>query len=176
MIDLWTIHSPKFDIRTGRVDHNKSDYYPDDSGVKEAYQELWKRLNIPDGQIIWCYTKNDSMVKPGTKKIRWQLKIPHEKVICFIDSLVWNRILGKECYVGKTLSRKWKKEAFKNNPEDTASYTKKFCKEFWNQKPKTGSWWDELFVDNSGECVDALIHHPVPKEFVNKKPIPWCCS
>jgi len=172
IITLWTIHSLDYDLTSGRVDHSKSEYYLSVSGVKEAYHELWRRLNIPEGQIIWCYTKNDEMTKTGEEKIMWKLQVPREKVICCIDSIVWNRILGKKCRVGNTLLRQWKKEAIKKYPEDPHSYVDRCFEDFWDQKPNTGSWWDELFVQNTGECIDAIIHHPVPDKFV-KEQITW---
>lgn len=174
IVTLWTIHSPDFDLTSGRVDHSKSEYYLSVSGVKEAYHELWRRLNTPEGQIIWCYTKNDDIAKTGEEKIMWELQIALEKVICFLDSLVWNRILGIKCSVGSTLHRQWIKEAIEKCPEDSHSYVDRCYEDFWNQKPKTGSWWDELFVHNTGDCVDAIIHHPVPDKFV-KEHITWCC-
>ncbi len=174
IVTLWTIHPPDFDLTSGRVDHSKSEYYLTVSGVKEAYQELWRRLNTPEGQIIWCYAKNDDIVKTGEEKIMWELQIPREKVICFLDSLVWNRILGIRCAVGNTMRRQWIKEAIENDPRNSRAYLKRREDDFWNQKPKTGSWWDELFVHNTGELADAIIHHPVPNNFV-KENITWCC-
>ena len=140
IVTLWTIHSPDFDITSGRVDHSKSEYYLSVPGVKEAYHELWRRLNTPEGQIIWCYTKNDDIAKTGEEKIMWELQIELEKVICFLDSLVWNRILGIKCSVGRTLRRKWIKEAIEIRPADSRSYVDRCYEDFWNQKPKTGSW------------------------------------
>lgn len=172
VITLWTLHSPGFDIRTGRVDHSKSEYYLNIPGVKEAYPKLWRRLNSPEGQIIWCYTENSQIAKTSKRLILWELQIPREDILCFIDSLVWNRILGIRCGVGNTMYREWKKEAINKCPADAISYLNKLENDFWNQKPKTGSWWDELFVQEIGEIVDAIICHPVPEKFV-KKQIPW---
>ena len=174
IVDLWTIHSPDFDLTAGKVDHSKSKYYLSVSGVKEAYHELWRRLNTPEGQIIWCYTERDDIVRTGEEKIRYEMKIPHENVICFLDSLVWNRILGIKCGVGNKMRRQWKEEGIEKCPNDYHSYIEKRYEEFWNQKPKTGSWWDELFVQNIGECIDAIIHHPVHENFV-KEQITWRC-
>jgi hypothetical protein len=175
MITLWTLHSPDFDIRTGRVDHNKSEYYLNTPGVKEAYHELWRRLNTPEGQIIWCYTTNDEIVKTGIEEILWELQIPRENVICFIDDLVWNRILGIRCDVGKTLRRKLRDEAINKCPGNSSSCFDKLLDDFWNQKPKTGSWWDELFIQTPGENRSALIYHPVQEKYV-KNQIPWYCK
>ena len=87
-ITLWTIHSPEFDLTSGRVYHSKSEYYRCVPGVKETYRELWHRLNTPEGQVIWCYTENGHIAKTDEEKMLWELQIPREKVICFLDSLV----------------------------------------------------------------------------------------
>src|SRR4030042_22591 len=113
IVSLWMIHSPDFDLTSGRVDHSKSRYYLSVSGAKEAYHELWRRLNTPEGQIIWCYTKNVEIAKTGLEKIKWEIQMPLKKVICFLDSIVWNRILGNKCPVSNALSQKWKREAIK---------------------------------------------------------------
>ena len=177
IVTLWTIHSPDFDLTSGRVDHSKSKYYLSVSGAKEAYHELWRRLNTPEGQIIWCYTVGDDIAKTGLERIKWELQMPRKKVICFLDSLVWNRILGIKCRVGNNMRRQWIRKAINKFPYDSDArdaYVDQCYEDFWNQQPKTGSWWDELFVQNAGECVDAIIHHPVPDNFV-KEHITWCC-
>ena len=166
-VTLWTIQFPDFDLTSGRVDHNRSEYFLTVSGVKNAYQELWHRLNTPDGQTVWCYTSEDGIVKTGVKKIRWELCMPKKEIICYLDSLVWNRILGIRCIVGNTMRNQWVREAIKLASNNSDVYYKKLEDDFWNRKPKTGSWWDELFVQNTGECVDAIIRHPVPDKFVN---------
>jgi len=173
-ITLWTIHSPGFDLTSGRVDHSKSEYYLTIRGVEAAYHELWYRLDIPDGQIIWCYTSDDDIAKTGVEKIKWELQMPRKEIICFLDSLVWNRILGIKCGVGKNMRRQWIKEGIEKCPSDARAYVKRCYEEFWNRQPQTGSWWDELFVQNTGECIDAIIHHPVPGNFVREH-ITWCC-
>jgi len=175
MITLWTVHSPDFDIRAGKVDHSKSEYYLNTPGVKEVYHELWRRLNTPKGQIIWCYTEYSDIAKTGIKKVMWELQIPLENVVCFIDDLVWNRILGIRCNVGRTLRRKWQNEAIEKCPSDSHFYFKKCEEDFWNRKPKTGSWWDELFIQDTGENASAIICHSIPEKFI-KKQMPWYCK
>lgn len=170
-IKLWTIQSPDFSLTDSHVDHNKSEYYLDLPGAKDAYHKLWHKLQIRDGQLIWCFTYEDDIVKTGTKKIKWELHAPSSEVICFIDQLVWNRILGIKCLVTRNMRNQWRKEALKrfpNNPNDSKTYEKMCEEEFWAQKPKGGDWWDELFVKNTGEGVSALIKHPIPSKWIHK--------
>lgn len=174
-LTLWTLQSPDFKLSSGRVDHGKSKYYLTVNGVKEAYSELWKRLDISDGQIVWCYTNAEGIVKTGIREIRWELQVPREKIICFIDDLVWNRILGIKCGVGPNMRRQWIMKAVRCCPANSPVYVKKLEDEFWNRQPATGSWWDELFVENIGESVSAIIYHPVPIEYVVDNEI-WCCD
>ena len=175
-IQLRTIHSPVFSITKGFVDHTKSLYYQKTAGVKEAYYELWKRLKTPKGQIIWCYTEGNKITKAeGEEKILWTLQIPCKEVICFLDSLVWNRILKIKCRVTRTMRQQWINEAAEKYPEDThsqESYIDQCEKDFWDQKPKTGSWWEELLVQGPSEGIDAIIHHPVPEIAINGRE-PW---
>jgi hypothetical protein len=169
-IKLWTIHSPDFSLTDGRVDHNKSEYCLNTPGVKDAYHKLWPKLRIPDGQLIWCYTYDD-IKKTNKKIIKYELYVPKSEIICFIDDLVWNRILGKECEVRSDMRHQWNKEAcekFPNNPKASKAYEKKCLENFWAQKPKSGDWWDELFVKSTGEGISALIKHPISSEWIHK--------
>ena len=173
-MDLWTLHTPGFNLTSGKVDHSKSEYYRTVPGVKEAYAELWQRLKTPGGQILWCDTDNTDIAKTGTEMIMWELEVLHDNIICLLDGLVWNRILGIQCRVGNTMLRQWKREAIEKCPENSHAYVDQCEKDFWARKPKTGSWWDELLVDKPGECIDAIIQHPVPDSFVKDK-ITWGC-
>ncbi len=182
-INLWTIHSDDFSISEGCVDHSKSIYYKKTKGVKDAYPELWKRLSkevsnkekskaIEEGQIIWCFTSKDEICRTGIRKIKWDLFVP-ESEVTFMDSLVWNRILGIRCGVGSEMSNKWKDGGLEKYPYDIKKaryYEKKCCDKFWSQKPASGSWWDELFVDDKQENAScALISHPVPDSWILEK-------
>ncbi len=176
-INLWTIHPPDFSIKEGRLDHSKSEYYKNTPGVKQAYPELWKRINIPDGQIIWCYTDKSDITKTGIIKKRWDLYLPVSEVIQFVDDMVWNRILGIKCDVPPSLRNQWRDESqkkFPSNPATAKVYEKECYNNYWMKKPKTGSWWDELFVSRIGECTSALIRHPVREDCI-KNEIRWCC-
>jgi hypothetical protein len=171
-IQLWTVHPHDFSIIEGRVEHSRSTYYLNTPGVKKAYHELWHLLHIQDGQVIWCYTVEDYIAVTGEERIKWELCVPSSAVIRFIDDIVWNRILGIECNVRSDMRRKWRKEAlakYPNNSIASKTYEKQCLKNFWQQKPKSGSWWHELFVDDPEEAVSALIKHPVPIEWVAQK-------
>jgi hypothetical protein len=176
-INLWTLHTPDFSIKEGRVDHSRSKYYRDTPGVKEAYPELWRRINIPDGQIIWCYLDKTEIPITGTEKVLWEICLPESEVIQFVDDMVWNRILERKCAPPQGLRNQWRDESQKeypNNTEAAKNYEKKCQDDYWNQKPKSNSWWDELFVE-TGEStsVSALIRHPVRKDWLKSK-IMWC--
>jgi len=175
-IKLWTIHSPDFSLTDGRVDHNKSKYYLDTPGVKDAYPKLWHKVQIPDGQVVWCCTYENDIVKTETEMIKWDLSIPSSKVIRFIDQLVWDLILGYKC-TPRNMHDQWFEEWKKipNNPNTLKAYLKKREEEFWEQKRKSGDLWDQLFVKNTGEYISALIRHPIPSEWIYGR-ITWCCK
>lgn len=178
-IELWTIHPKGFSITEGCVDHAKSRYYQETPGVKEAYHELWDRLSIESGQVVWCWCcthENDIPPITGVKKIKWELCVPVSEVLQFIDDIVWNRILGIKCCVRSDMKYKWRKEAlakYPHNSVDSKAYEKQCCENFWKRKPESGSWWNELFVDDPGEAVSALVKHPVPTQWVLSKCNHW---
>jgi hypothetical protein len=174
-VKLWALHTPSYDLTKGRVDHDQSKYYCTVTGVKEAYAELWSRLDKPNGQMIWCDTDNSDIVKTGIEMILWELEVPADKIICFLDSLVWNRILGIQCGVSTTMRHQWIREGIERYPDDYRAYVDRCEQEFWARKPRNGSWWEELFVENPGDCVNALIDHPVPDSYVINK-IKWWSS
>lgn len=184
-INLWTLHTPDFSLTEGRVDHSKSEYYQNTTGVKQAYPELWRRINIPEGQIIWCYLDKTEIAKTGIEKILWEIclpeteviRLPESEVVQFVDDMVWNRILEIKCEPPQGLCNQWKDESLKKYPNNIAAaknYEKRCQDDYWNQKPKSNSWWDELFVKIGGSTsISALIRHPVRKDWIKNK-IMWC--
>ncbi len=174
---LWTLHTSDFSLTKGRVDHNKSVYYRETPGVKKAYPELWRRQQILDGQVVWCYTDESKIAKHGIGKVKWELCVPDSEIICFIDDLVWNRILEIECAAPYELRRKWRSEALEKFPDDLTAantYEESCRRSFWDQEPKNGCWWDELFTKNTGNGATALVRHPIPSEWISGHEI-WCC-
>jgi len=176
-INLWTLHTPDFSITEGRVEHSKSEYYHDIPRVSQAYPELWRRINIPDGQIIWCYLDKTEIRKTGVEKVLWELCLPESEVIQFVDDMVWKRILEIKGELPQRLRNQWKYKSLKkypNNPTSAKNYEKKCQGDYWMQTPKSNNWWDELFVKmGEGLSMSALIHHPVRDDRVKKK-IRWC--
>lgn len=171
-VNLWTIHPPDFLLTVGRVDHSKSEYYRNTPGVREAYPKLWDRLNVHDGQLVWCDTHEEDIPATGIEKTKSTLCVPGPSVLCLMDDLVWNRILGKTCAVRSDMICSWRKEALKKHPSDpkaSRAYEQQCFEAYWNQQPKGSSWWDELFVNSPGEAVSAIITHPVPCEWVVQK-------
>ena len=142
--------------------------------MKDAYQEFWQRISVPDGQIVWCDTDNADIAKTGIEMVMWELEVARDNIICFVDSLVWNRILGIRCAVSDTMRRQWISEAVERC-QDPHVYLDQRQTEFWARKPKTGSWWDELFVEGPGDCINAILHHPVPDGCVKSSRI-WRCD
>ena len=179
---MHPVHPPGFSLTEGCVDHSKSEYYRNTDGVKEAYHELWRRLQIPDGQVVWCYTNDGGIEKTSVKKVKWELYDPDLKIIRFIDDLVWNRILGIKCGVrngmGGGIGRQWHEDALKkflNDPEASEAYERTCFENFWSQESKSGNWWNELFTENAGIGVSALIRHPVPCKWIHGS-MPWHCG
>ena len=78
----------------------------------------------------------------------WALEIPEDQIICRIDDIAWNKIIGRK---GIALPRRLKGE--------------------WDRLPKSGDWWDELIVRENaiGYLRSAIVRHPVPAAWVAEK-------
>ena len=145
---FWSLHDPAFSLIDGTVDHSLSEFYTSVKGVKDAYHKLWTRIGRPDGQIVWCYTVNDHIPRTGIAKVLWCLDIPDDRILCFVDDIAWNKIIGQNQVA---LPRHLRHE--------------------WDRQPKTGNWWDELVVSDNvpGLLTTALIQHPVPETYVRTR-------
>lgn len=176
---LWAIHNKNddtndFKLSEGRVDHSKSDYYNDKHGVtpgvKEAYHRLWSLIKVPDGQIIWCCTREKDFVKTSTPKIKWTLDVPECSIITYIDYIVWNRILDIRVPLPTSYKRDIKAKAGANPNDGPKRYAleKKLEKEFWENKPPVEELWEKLLIDKAGDCSNALIKHPIPTNWIIK--------
>jgi hypothetical protein len=169
---LWTIHDTyDFKLSKGHVDHSKSDYYNNTPGVKEAYYKLWPLIQVPDGQIIWCYTRKEDIRKTGTPKIKYTLKVPEDSVITYIDDIMWNYILGIRVNLTQSYKRKIRAEAgnkFPNNPCKRKTFEKELENKFWENKPPARELWEKLRLDKAVDGSPALIKHPIPYDWIIK--------
>ena len=168
---LWSLHKPDFSLTCGRVDHTKSEYYQNTPGVPEAYEELWKLIGIPEGQIVWCFTCRDE-IKPEVPKVLWELEVPEKEIVRFVDDIVWNRILGIRCALPTRLRQCFHREAietFPDNPSKRNDYREKKVDAFWRKDAPTGNWWDLLFVQKSCEGASAIVRHPLRHGWVVHK-------
>lgn len=169
---LWTIHDTyDFKLSEGHVDHSKSDYYNNTLGVKEAYHKLWTLIKVPDGQIIWCYTRKEDIIKTGSPTIMWSLEVPEYSVITYIDDIMWNRILGIQCCLTPSYKCNIRAEAenkFPNDPCKQRILEKELEKEFWENKPPAEELWGKLLLDNAVDSLSALIKHPIPDDWIIK--------
>lgn len=145
---LWSLHDPSFSLTDGTVVHSLSDYYTSVKGVKDAYHKLWTKIGEPDGQIAWCYTIDDHIPRTGIPKVLWRLEVPDDRILCFVDDIAWNKIIGQNQV---SLPRHLQHE--------------------WDLQPKTGNWWDELLVSDNvlGHLRTALIRHLVPEPCVTTR-------
>lgn len=88
-MNLWTYHDPDFSLTSGRVDHTRSPY-ADDPAIMAAYLELGRRLNIPDVQIIWCYTRHGRYPLTSIERREWHLSVPSDQIRACYNQLAWN--------------------------------------------------------------------------------------
>ncbi len=169
---LWTIHDTyDFKLSEGHVDHSKSDYYNNTLGVKEAYPQLWSLIGIPDGQIIWCYTRKEDICITSEPIIMYTLEVPEDSVITYIDDIMWNCILGKRPRLTLSYRRPIEAEAGKKFPKDPykrRNLEKELVNEFWENKPPAGELWEKLRLDKAVDSSSALIKHPIPDDWIIK--------
>jgi hypothetical protein len=160
---LWSIHDPLFCLSSGKVDHSKSDFYMNTSGltpgVKGAYHELWKRIGEPEGQIIWCYTCDCVLPRTGTPKVLWTLEVPEDQITCRIDEYVWHKIIGQP----------WSQPPrCRSRCETLRGKCDQLLRACEHGRPITNDWWNKLIVPDgtSGFILSALVHHPVSVSWV----------
>jgi hypothetical protein len=97
------------------VEHTRSEYYTNVSGVPNAYVELANRLGTD--QIIWCYARQDEYIDlPHLTRVEWLLDVPDHQILAITDAYIWNKILGIRTYP-RSLDYEW----LENSPmEETA--------------------------------------------------------
>lgn len=169
-MELWTIHDTyDFKLSEGHVDHSKSDYYNNTLGVKKAYPQLWSLIGIPDGQIIWCYTRKEDICITGIPIIRYTLEVPEDSVITYIDDIMWNCILGIQVRLTPSYRRPIRAEAgnkFPNDPYKRKDFEEELENKFWENKPPAEELWDNLLLDKAVDGSPALLKHPIPDDWI----------
>ncbi len=161
----------EFSLTTGNVDHSLSDYYREIDGVPAAYERLWSEIGT--SQIVWCYTLANQYSTTGIARLEWELEIPTDDVLGFVDDIVWNRVLGIQCDLPEELRIEFKNAAIPEHPDDPAArmaFEKELAAEFWNRQPPEGDWWASLLVEaRADDCTSALVAHPVDDAMVIDK-------
>ncbi len=175
---LWTIHKRNgFSLSEGSVDHSKSDYYRKTRGIKEAYQQLWPHIGVPNGQVIWCYTQEGDIPRTNTLKTKWSLQVPENGVIKYVDDIMWNCILGIRVHMTPCYRRVLRAIAgiqFPYNGHKRRAFEKELEKEFWQKKHAPAELWDKLLLDEAIPGSSALIRHPIPREWIIKSTLIRC--
>lgn len=140
---------------------------------------MWKLIGIPNGQVIWCLTSRDDVVKTGVHLVLWDLEVPDSEIIAFIDDIAWIRIIGEKCCLPRKTWLQWRQRAIEQYGSETDkvdAYVDARRREFRNQKPPKGDWWKSLLLSSSeGASVSAIIRHPVPQSWVVEKR-EWQCE
>lgn len=121
-----------------------------------AYRELWRRLNIPDGQIVWCYTEYGRRKLTEITEREWRLSVPQDEIVGCIDGLVWNRIIGSRSSVTQKMHREWMREARQLYPADAEAreqHERTRLDQFWNEPEPSDGWWSRLRVPLRGRTL-----------------------
>ena len=176
---LWSLHTSNFSLTEGTVDPTKSEYQQNVPNISKHYPKLLELIEIPNGQIIWYHTDHKRIPKTRVQMILWEVEVPKTESIKFVDSIVWNRILGIKCCLPKSVCEKWEdagRKKFTGDRPKYDAYVQEQTEQFWSRKPPTGDWWDSLLIDpianpRRDESVSAITRHPIPEAWVIKKTI-----
>jgi hypothetical protein len=152
------------------VDRAKSEY-GEMPAIADAYKKIWSHLQTD--QIVWCYTQRKFPLTGETKeKTEWEIEVPLENVLSFIDGFVWAHIVkeGQRLRPPQLLYHHWIKQSIQLHPYDAAArriFMDKMQADYDSQSPPTDGWWSRLFVPYSDtEGIDAIIAHPVKREWI----------
>lgn len=169
---LWTWHKQDFSLIKGKVYHVKSDYHKTVQDIVAAYRKLHHRIGTD--QVIWCFLRREDHVEiAGAPEIEWELEVPDNCILCFVDNIVWNKILCIRCTVPSAIRHQWFAEALRREPGDIDKrhqIEQQLKDEFWKQEsPEV--LWDKLILSKPSEATVsacAVLRHPVPREWVVK--------
>lgn len=162
---LWSWQTPDFSLVRGTVDHAKGEYYRDTPNVPEAYDRLSQRVGTKDW--IFCYIRRENhMVLSNGNRCEWELDIPQDQILCFLDDVFWNSILDIRCMLSPERRNKIWLQVLEREPYDAEArmaLEKRLTEEFFPSCSKE-QMWAQLFVDGPGQAGDqrsALVQHPV---------------
>ena len=175
---LWTWQNPNVLPTKGKYDSLKYSDYINNRPKSErerfitAYREVWKRLGKTGEKItiLWCYTDENEAKNPrilsNQNKILWEIDVPEEH-IQYICNVAWHWILyGNGCVPPTKFEHFYR--VLTNGPFHRNQFNKDFNAE-WRMMPED-ALWDILFLDNLVEaCSDAIVEHPIKKDWLIKK-------
>jgi hypothetical protein len=167
---LWTWQGRGHSLVVGGVDHARSQYADSQPGIGEAYARLAEMVGSE--QLIWCYAdRSEHLCVDGDTHVRWELLVPDDAILAFVDTYVWNKLLGIRCGLPERARLEHLRRATKCSSTTQEQARRRLEHEFWDAVP--GSW-DSLLVGGREESiagVQVLVRHPVPREWVVRPPL-----
>lgn len=169
---LWTLQGKASSITEGIVRHDLSEYSGDPNfpGLEPAYDSLASHLGTD--QYLWCYTttKGELSSLPTMHKVLWTLDVPADRILAFVSSSTWNKILGIQNFCPpESLRIKWKTQALEQAPHDPAKrkeIEEKLKGQFYAPEAEA-VLWDRLFLDElTPEDCHAIIPFPVEPSWI----------
>lgn len=171
---LWTWQTDGFDIRTDHVDLGMSRYYGSVDGIREKYARVTAKLGTAD--LIWCFTVATgwkSNQTPENNRVCWELEVPADKIACFVDEWLADRLQQNKPCPDIATWRCWSREAVQQHPKRQDRQEHFVCEKMslYDAAPLTlDEGWRGFFLDAdyAAEHVTAILICPIDRIWVVK--------
>jgi hypothetical protein len=165
-IRLRTWQGPEHSIIAGSVDKTKSEWW-ENPEIRSAYEQLFFRVGTD--QFLWCSC--GGFDKPWRGRVPWDLLVPRECIIKFVDARMWNVIIGRTFAIPEQLWLQWNRESRKSVGTDESRRNEwlKQRESEYIECHSVADPWSHLFIDydlNLGDCLSALVAHPVQADWI----------
>lgn len=165
-ISLWTWQGKGYSLLESKRDISKSEYCETEPEYLSASEKLRELLGTD--QIIWCdlAKPEEQMLNQNSKtKALWKLEVPEDKILRFVDSYIWNKILGIECRLPMGLRERCWQESINSN-RHFREILEECRKEFFAPRPEEDLWTELFIEDYLKKGANAIIPHPVEEGWI----------
>lgn len=165
-ITLWTWQGQNHSLTEGRVDPRLSDWWEIPS-IRQAYLRLFRLVRTC--QLIWCWTDIGDVRADGYRDKRvWELNVPVDRVLCYVDDVIWGAIRKEQVALPKVDRDAIHQQALQRNPADMGQAYRE-CEAEYRASLLVGDPWSRLMREQPCEGRSALLKHPIPEAWVVRR-------